>query len=170
MHDQWLNFITPGGFHAGAQREPGGALSRAGRGAREKAACAAQFQQYVSPEVIRRLLVNPGIVLPRKTEISVLFSDIRGFTTISEQLDAQELAALLNSYLTEMTRIIFKNRGTLDKYIGDAVMAFWGAPFDEPRHAEKSCRAALDMMARLRELQAGMEGRGPAGARDRHRN
>ena len=71
----------------------------------------------------------------------MLFSDIRGFTTISETLDAQTLADLLNGYLTEMTRIIFRHQGTLDKYIGDAVMAIWGAPFDEPNHAERCCLA-----------------------------
>jgi adenylate cyclase len=86
--------------------------------------------------------------------VTVLFSDIRGFTTISESLDAQTLAGLLNGYLTEMTRIIFSHRGTLDKYIGDAVMAIWGAPFDEPNHAERCCLGAVSMLARLAELQA----------------
>ncbi|MGA8073465.1 MAG: adenylate/guanylate cyclase domain-containing protein [Candidatus Acidiferrales bacterium] len=159
LHDQWLNFIAPAAFTL-APNVSLVALYRVLVEEREKRHVRGAFQQYVSPEVIRRLLVNPGIVQPRKTEISVLFSDVRGFTSISEQLDAQELAALLNSYLTEMTRIIFKNRGTLDKYIGDAVMAFWGAPFDEARHAERSCRAALDMMAKLRELQAGWKAAG----------
>lgn len=159
VHDQWLNFITPAMFTL-APNVSLVALYRVLVEEREKRHVRGAFQQYVSPEVIRRLLVNPGIVLPRKTEISILFSDIRGFTSISEQLDAQELAALLSSYLTEMTRIIFKNRGTLDKYMGDAVMAFWGAPFDETRHAEKSCRAALDMLAKLRELQAAWKAEG----------
>jgi len=119
----------------------------------EKRKVRGAFQQYVSPEVIRRLLSDPERVKPRKTEVTVLFSDIRGFTTISETLDAQELAGLLNGYLTEMTRIIFRNQGTLDKYIGDAVMAIWGAPFDEPEHAERCVNAALNMLARLAELQ-----------------
>jgi adenylate cyclase len=120
---------------------------------REKRRVRGAFQHYLSPEVIRRLLENPQLVEPRKTEVSVMFSDVRGFTTISEQLDAQELAALLNGYLTEMTRIVFDNHGTLDKYIGDAVMAIWGAPYEEPGHAGKSCHAALDMMRKLPELQ-----------------
>jgi adenylate cyclase len=120
----------------------------------EKRKVRGAFQQYVSPEVIRRLLSDPERVKPRKTEVSVLFSDIRGFTTISETLDAQTLADLLNSYLTEMTRIIFRHQGTLDKYIGDAVMAIWGAPFDEPNHAERCCLSAVSMLARLHELQA----------------
>jgi len=111
------------------------------------------FQQYVSPEVIRQLLKSPELVMPRKTEITVMFSDIRGFTSLSEQLDAQVLALLLNHYLTEMTRIVFRQQGTLDKYIGDALMAFWGAPNEDPRHAEKGCRTALEMMHRLGELQ-----------------
>src|SRR5271168_322567 len=152
VHDQWLNFITPAAFTL-APNVSLVALYRVLVEEREKRQLRAEFQQYVSPEVIRRVMANPEMVLPRKTEISILFSDIRGFTSISEQLDAQELALLLNSYLTEMTRVIFKNRGTLDKYMGDAVMAFWGAPFDEARHAEKASRGALDMMAKLRELQ-----------------
>src|SRR5258708_24169189 len=82
-----------------------------------------------------------------------MFSDVRGFTSISEKLDAQELAALLNEYLTDMTQIVFSHNGTLDKYIGDAVMAFWGAPFEEPGHATNTCHAALEMISRLKEMQ-----------------
>jgi adenylate cyclase len=99
---------------------------------KEKRRVRSAFGQYLSPEVIRRLLLNPQLVEPRKTEISIMFSDIRGFTTISEKLDAQDLATFLNLYLSDMTRIVFDRQGTLDKYIGDAVMAFWGAPFEEP--------------------------------------
>ena len=120
---------------------------------REKRKVRGAFQQYVSPEVIRRVLTNPELVQPRKQEITILFSDIRGFTSISEKLDAQKLADLLNAYLTEMTKIVFRNQGTLDKYIGDAVMAFWGAPFEDSGHAQKAGRAALDMLAKLTEMQ-----------------
>jgi adenylate cyclase len=119
-----------------------------------------EFRKYLSPEVIRRQLESPDQVQPRKVEISVMFSDIRGFTSISEALDAQELAEFLNMYLTDMTKIVFQNRGTLDKYIGDAVMAFWGAPFEEPGHAEGACQAALDMMNRIAELQKEWEEQG----------
>jgi adenylate cyclase len=119
----------------------------------EKRRVRGAFQQYVSPEVIRRVLSDPELVKPRKSDITVLFSDVRGFTTISEALDAQDLARLLNSYLTEMTRIIFRHQGTLDKYIGDAVMAIWGAPFTEPKHGERCCEAALSMLSRLVDLQ-----------------
>jgi adenylate cyclase len=148
----WLNFIVPAGFTL-VPNVSLVALYRVLVEEQEKRKVRGAFQQYVSPEVIRRLLADPERVKPRRTPVTVLFSDIRGFTTISEALDAQELAALLNKYLTEMTRIIFRHQGTLDKYIGDAVMALWGAPFEEPTHAERGCSAALDMLARLAELQ-----------------
>ncbi|HME12001.1 MAG TPA: adenylate/guanylate cyclase domain-containing protein [Candidatus Acidoferrum sp.] len=127
---------------------------------KEKRKVRSAFGQYLSPEVIRRLLLNPQLVEPRKTEISVMFSDIRGFTTISEQLDAQELALFLNEYLSDMTGIVFKYAGTLDKYIGDAVMAFWGAPFEVEAHAVKACESALEMMTRVREMQQKWEAQG----------
>jgi len=120
---------------------------------REKRKVRGSFQQYLSPEVIRRLLERPQLVQPRKTEITVMFSDVRNFTAISEALDAQDLAVLLNRYLSQMTRIIFDTQGTLDKYIGDAVMAFWGAPFEEEDHAVRACRAALAMMQRVAGLR-----------------
>jgi len=120
---------------------------------KEKRRVRTAFGQYLSPEVVRRLLVNPQLVAPRKTEITVMFSDIRGFTTISEKLDAQELAIFLNQYLSDMTKIVFERRGTLDKYIGDAVMAFWGAPIEDKEHALMACHAALAMMARVHKLQ-----------------
>jgi adenylate cyclase len=154
----WLNFLMPAGTLL--TNTIFVSLYRVLVEEREKRKVRGAFQQYLSPEVIRRLLESPEMVKPRKVEISVMFSDIRGFTTISEKLDAQELANLLNGYLTDMTRIVFRNQGTLDKYIGDAVMAFWGAPFEEPGHSVKACRAALDMMARLHELQREWKAKG----------
>jgi adenylate cyclase len=136
------------------------ALYRALVEEREKRKVRGAFQQYLSPEVVRRLLQNPKLVQPRKTEITVMFSDIRGFTTISEKLDAQELAQLLSQYLTSMTKIVFAHNGTLDKYIGDAVMAFWGAPFEEPGHAVNACYASIEMLERLAELQKVWESEG----------
>jgi adenylate cyclase len=127
---------------------------------KEKRKVRSAFGQYLSPEVIRRLLVNPQLVEPRKTEITVMFSDIRGFTTISEKLDAQDLALFLNGYLSDMTKIVFDTQGTLDKYIGDAVMAFWGAPFEERDHAENACRASLAMMKTVRAMQKQWEAEG----------
>ena len=125
----WLNFTLPAGTLTANVMLV--SLYRALVEEKEKRKVRQRFGQYLSPEVIRRLLVNPQLVEPRKTEITVMFSDIRGFTTISEKLDAQDLALFLNSYLYDMTRIVFDTRGTLDKYIGDAVMAFWGAPYED---------------------------------------
>ncbi len=82
------------------------------------------------------------------------------FTTISEKLDAQDLALFLNQYLSDMTGMVFEHHGTLDKYIGDAVMAFWGAPFEEPGHAGRACNTALKMMVRVREMQKTWEAEG----------
>jgi adenylate cyclase len=118
------------------------------------------FEQYLSPEVIRRQLVDPRLVEPKKTQITVMFSDIRGFTTISEKLDAQDLALFLNQYLSDMSNLVFDHQGTLDKFIGDAVMAFWGAPFEEPGHAAKACRATLEMMEYVRKMQEKWEAEG----------
>ena len=120
----WLNFTVPAITIASNVLLV--SLYRALVEEKEKRRVRTAFGQYLSPEVVRRLLLNPQLVEPRKTEISVMFSDIRGFTTISEQLDAQQLALFLNEYLSDMTGIVFEHSGTLDKYIGDAVMAFWG--------------------------------------------
>jgi adenylate cyclase len=151
LHGWWLNFTLPAGTLTANVMMV--SLYRALVEEKEKRRVRSAFGQYLSPEVIRRLLVNPELVEPRKTEITVMFSDIRGFTTISEKLDAQELALFLNGYLSDMTRIVFDTRGTLDKYIGDAVMAFWGAPYEDSEHALQACIAALEMMKRVRALQ-----------------
>jgi adenylate cyclase len=93
--------------------------------------------------------------------LTVLFSDIRGFTTISERLTPEQLAKLINEYLTPMTNIVFEHGGTLDKYIGDALMAIWGAPVQQDDHALRCCKAAMGMMRELKVLQERwrMEGR-----------
>jgi adenylate cyclase len=127
---------------------------------KEKRKIRTAFGQYLSPEVIRRLLLNPKLVEPKKTEITVMFSDIRGFTTISEKLDAQDLAIFLNQYLSDMTSLVFEYAGTLDKYIGDAVMAFWGAPFEVDDHAINGCNSALRMMQRVRAMQQEWQAQG----------
>jgi adenylate cyclase len=127
---------------------------------KEKRRVRTAFGQYLSPEVIRRLLRNPKLVEPKKTQITVMFSDIRGFTTISENLDAQDLALFLNQYLSDMTELVFEYQGTLDKYIGDAVMAFWGAPIEVDDHATCACNAALKMMQRVREMQRQWQAQG----------
>ena len=158
LHGWWLNFTVPTVTLTANVLLV--SLYRSLFEEKEKRRVRSAFGQYLSPEVIRRLLVNPQLVEPKKTEITVMFTDIRGFTTISEKLDAQELALFLNQYLSDMTGLVFENNGTLDKYIGDAVMAFWGAPFEEPGHAAKACKTALKMMERVRELQKKWEAEG----------
>jgi adenylate cyclase len=158
LHGWWLNFTLPAGTLTANVMAV--SLYRALVEEKEKRKVRTAFGQYLSPEVIRRLLVNPQLVEPRKTEITVMFSDIRGFTTISEKLDAQELALFLNGYLSDMTKIVFETNGTLDKYIGDAVMAFWGAPYEDPRHAIDACDASLAMMKQIHELQKKWEAEG----------
>jgi adenylate cyclase len=109
------------------------------------------FAKYVAPAVVDSILKDPAklTVGGEKKDLTILFSDIRGFTTFSEKMDAKALSSFLNDYLGIMTEIVFANEGTLDKYIGDAIMAFWGAPLDQPRHAENACRAAVQMMQAL---------------------
>lgn len=120
------------------------------------------FSKYVSPAIVNEILADPkNIELGgRKTNLTMFFSDVRGFTTISEKLDPRALSDLLNSYLTPMTEIVFKNHGTLDKYMGDAVMAFFGAPLPEKDHADHACRCALQSIEKLKELQKQFEKQG----------
>jgi adenylate cyclase len=112
------------------------------------------FGKYVSPLVIESLIKNPDRINlgGEKRNISIFFSDIRDFTTISEKLDPEDLVKLLNEYLTEMTTIIIDDQGLVDKYMGDAIMAFWGAPLEQEDHAEKVCLSSLKMIEKLKEL------------------
>ena len=158
LHGWWLNFSVPALTLVSNVLLI--SLYRALVEEKEKRRVRTAFGQYLSPEVIRRLLLNPKLVEPKKTEITVMFSDIRGFTTISENLDAQDLALFLNQYLSDMTSLVFEYAGTLDKYIGDAVMAFWGAPFETEDHAIKGCDSALRMMQRVRAMQKEWEAQG----------
>ena len=158
LHGWWLNFSVPA--LALVSNVLLVSLYRALVEEKEKRRIRTAFGQYLSPEVIRRLLFNPKLVEPKKTEITVMFSDIRGFTTISENLDAQDLAVFLNQYLSDMTSLVFEYQGTLDKYIGDAVMAFWGAPFEVDDHAVNGCNSALQMMQRVREMQQEWQAKG----------
>jgi adenylate cyclase len=113
------------------------------------------FSKYVSPVVVEELMKNPDKLKlgGERREITIFFSDIRGFTSISEKLSPEDLVKLLNEYLSEMTNIVMEKRGTVDKFIGDAVMAFWGAPLVEKKHAEQACEASLLMLDRLAELR-----------------
>ncbi len=109
------------------------------------------FGQYVPPELVEEMSRNPESysMEGRKAELTVLFSDVRGFTSISEGLTPDELTHLMNEYLSSMTQIVRGNRGTLDKYIGDAIMAFWGAPVSDPQHARQAVVTALQMQAAM---------------------
>lgn len=120
------------------------------------------FQKYVSPAIVEEILAHPDNIQlgGKKVNLTVMFSDVRGFTTISEKLDPQALGNLLNSYLTPMTEIVFKNQGTLDKYMGDAIMAFFGAPISYNGHAKMACRCALQSVNKLFELQKEYERKG----------
>ena len=120
------------------------------------------FGQYVPPELVEEMSDHPGDFGfdGASRELSVLFADIRSFTTISESLDANELKRYLNQYFTPMTRIIFEHRGTIDKYVGDMVMAFWGAPVEEPQHAVHAIEAALAMLAETERLKPEFAARG----------
>jgi adenylate cyclase len=111
--------------------------------------------QYVSPRVLTEVIDNRDILqaeIGSKENLTVLFSDIRSFTNLSESLEASQVVELLNIYFSEMTDIIFEYEGTLDKFIGDAILAFWGAPIKTPDHALKAVQCAIDMSSRLHNV------------------
>ena len=115
-----------------------------------------QFGSYLSPDMVEQLQKNPDLLKlgGDSRELSIMFTDVRGFTSISEHYgaDVQGLTKIMNRYMTAMTAKIIENRGTLDKYIGDAQMAFWNAPLDDPNHAKNAVRTALQMMGSLDEF------------------
>ena len=112
-----------------------------------------QFGTYLSPALVEKLQKNPGLLKlgGDERELSIMFTDVRGFTSISEHYgkNVQGLTMIMNRYMTAMTEAILKNDGTLDKYIGDAQMAFWNAPLDDPNHAKNAVKTALQMLKRL---------------------
>ena len=120
------------------------------------------FGQYVPPELVDKMAQDPEkySMEGRSEQLTVLFSDIVGFTSISEGLSPKDLSAFINEYLTSMSLVIREHRGTLDKYIGDAIMAFWGAPVDDPEHARQGVLAALAMQSRLLEINELVRERG----------
>lgn len=161
---RWLSFVIPAGTlvanYAGITSYRMIFEERAKRMIRKS------FSQILSPAVIALIEKDPQKYLRPGgdlKELTVLFSDIRGFTTISESLTPDELVGLLNEYLTAMTDILFSTYGTLDKYIGDAIMAFWGAPVAQEDHAARACSCALKMWRELAKLNAKweLEGRRP---------
>jgi adenylate cyclase len=120
------------------------------------------FGTYVPKELVAQMSKNPEEYSMRgeSREMTVLFSDVRDFTSISEGLTAEQLKDMMNTYLTEMTEVIQQERGTIDKYIGDAIMAFWGAPLADPEHAVHGLEAGLDMQKRIRSLDNDFAKRG----------
>ncbi|HVO81017.1 MAG TPA: adenylate/guanylate cyclase domain-containing protein [Terriglobales bacterium] len=124
---------------------------------RDKRMIRKTFSQYMPPGVITLIEKDPQkYIRPggESKELTVMFSDIRDFTTISEGMTPDELVQLLNEYLGEMTDVLFRNLGTLDKYIGDAIMAFWGSPYPQPDHALRACHCAVEMLKSLEVLNA----------------
>ena len=120
------------------------------------------FGQYIPPEIVDEMSKSPAnFSLDGENKVmTVLFSDVRGFTTISEGMDPKQLTQLMNALLTPMTRVIHKHRGTIDKYMGDAIMSFWGAPLEDPDHARHALHAAMEMMVELKIMQKDFESRG----------
>jgi adenylate cyclase len=109
----------------------------------------AAFSRYLSPDFVKTIADHPERLKlgGEMRELTILFLDIRGFTSISEKLDAADLTAFINRFFTPLADVILAHGGTIDKFIGDAIMAFWNAPLDEPKHAEKACRAAIAILA-----------------------
>ena len=163
-HGRWLSFVIPAGTLAANYA----AITsfRMIREERAKRQIRKSFSQYLSPGVIDLIEKDPEkYIRPggEMKELTVMFSDIRSFTTLSEGLSPDDLVHLLNEYFGAMTEIIFSYQGTLDKYIGDAIMAFWGSPYPQQDHAFRSCSCALEMVRGLEKLNVKWrnEGRPP---------
>jgi len=128
-----------------------------------------QFQSYLSPDLVAKLIKDPSLLKlgGEEKELSIMFTDVRGFTSISEHYgkNVQGLTQIMNRYMTRMTKKILENDGTLDKYIGDAQMAFWNAPLDETQHCKDAVKAALEMLGELEGFneEVGKEGVPPFG-------
>ncbi len=120
------------------------------------------FGQYVPSELVEEMARHPENVSMEgeSREMTILFSDVRGFTTIAEGLDPKELSLLMNEFLTPLSHVIYKHRGTIDKYMGDCIMAFWGAPLPDKEHARNAMLAAMEMLATLQALQPRFKERG----------
>lgn len=149
----WLNLVYP--FLTMILIYLGITIYHYFREERERKQIRNAFQYYLTASVINEMLKDPSKLKlgGDRKDLTVLFSDIRGFTTISERLTPEDLVALLNEYLTAMTNQVFAYGGLLDKYMGDAIMAVFGAPLDQPDHALRACRTALGMMTELRQLK-----------------
>ena len=158
----WLNLSQP--VLASAAALFGGVAYQYFFEDREKRKMKKLFGQYVSKDVYEQLVADPALARlgGQRREMTVLFSDIRGFTTVSERGQPEEVVGMLNEYFTRMVAIVFAHQGTLDKFVGDMVMALFGAPLDDPRHADHAVAAALEMIEALGELNARWKAAGRA--------
>ena len=148
----WLNVSQPA--IASAVALLGGVGYQYFHEGREKRKMKKLFGQYVSKDVYDQLVANPALARlgGQRREMTVLFSDIRGFTSVSEKGQPEDIVHILNEYFTRMVEIVFHHKGTVDKFVGDMVMALFGAPLDDPEHAEHAVEAALDMLQELKKL------------------
>jgi len=117
------------------------------------------FSHYLAPELVEELAADPTrlVLGGEMRDMTLLFCDVRGFTSLSERLAPEVLTRLMNRFLTPLTEEILERRGTIDKYMGDCIMAFWNAPLDDPDHARHACASALAMLERLREVNVDLE-------------
>ena len=129
---------------------------------REKQKLRSKFEQYFPPSVVRQLVDAPDTLttMPKRKEVTIMFSDIKSFTTYSSTMTPEEISTTLNEYFEAMTDIVFKYGGTVDKFIGDGLMVFYGAPEPQPDHALRCVKAAIEMQLKCRELKERWE---PAG-------
>jgi adenylate cyclase len=158
--DVWIEATYP--LSAGLLSMLGGSVMSYSQASRQRREIRAAFSQYLSPAVVEQLSRHPEkLRLGGEQKImTVYFSDLAGFTSFSEKLTPEELVHLLNRYLTLMTDTVLENEGTLDKYIGDAIVAFWNAPLPCPDHAAKALETVLLMKQGLAELNAGLQAEG----------
>jgi adenylate cyclase len=156
----WLNMVQP--LAAGAIALFAGTAYQYFVEDREKRKMKRLFGRYVSRDVYEQLTAHPELAElgGKRREMTVLFSDIRGFTSVTEKGNPEELVAQLNEYFSRMVDIVFRHHGTVDKFVGDMVMALFGAPLDDPDHAEHAVQAAIDMVRELGELNQSWAGRG----------
>jgi adenylate cyclase len=120
------------------------------------------FGQYVPPELVNEMAKDPTnySMEGESRDLTILFSDVRGFTTISESLKPKDLAQLMNGFLSPFSQVIYEQRGTIDKYMGDCIMAFWGAPVTDPDHARHGVQAAFAMLKALEKINADFKSKG----------
>jgi adenylate cyclase len=158
----WLNLVQP--VAGGALALFFGTAYQYFVEGREKRRVSKLFGRYVSRDVYSQLMANPDLpqLGGRRREMTVLFSDIRGFTSVTERGEPEALVRQLNEYFSRMVEIVFKHKGTVDKFVGDMVMALFSAPLDDPDHAEHAVQAAIEMVRELAVLNKGWAARGMA--------